>query len=275
MSEQNIKSMKLYDQVDRIFNDLRHIGIEDDAPLTVEDLSPFDQYHYFGTDAVDEAIQALDIREAGTVLDIGSGLGGPARYMAHRTGCRVTALELQPDLHRVAASLTRRCGLADRVDHVCANVLTANLPEDGHDAVVSWLVFYHIAERAELFSRCFRALRGGGALYTEDLFRHGEFSREEQFVVTETIYGQCLPLREEYIDQLRSAGFEDIRFTDLTGACKAFVIDRLAQFRGNRSRHLSVHGPDIVAALDEFYDEVVKLFEGGKLGGVRLTARKP
>ncbi len=275
MKEPAIKSMKLYSRVERILDDLRHLGIDDGDPLTVDDLTRFDQYHYFGTDAVDKAIRELGIRESGTVLEIGSGLGGPARYLAHRTGCHVTAIELQPDLHQLATSLTGRCGLSDRVDHVCGDVLTTCLPENTYDSLVSWLALYHIREHSELFPRCFRTMKSGGMLYIEDLFRHGEFSVEEQRDLAEKLYGQNLPLRDDYIEELRSAGFDDIRFTDLTREWAAFVVDRPARYRNNRDRNVSVHGPEVVAALDEFYQAVARLFRGGRIGGVRLVATKP
>ena len=60
---QDIKSMKLYVGVERVFNELRALGIDDEAPLAVEDLTPFDQYHYHGTAAVDAAARALSARQ--------------------------------------------------------------------------------------------------------------------------------------------------------------------------------------------------------------------
>lgn len=115
--------MRLYDQVERILNELRELGIDEDAPLSVEDLTPFDQYHYHGVEAVDEAAKLMGAVQGTEILEIGSGIGGPARHMANRIGCAITALELQPDLNRLADDLTRRCGLSDRVTHVCANFL--------------------------------------------------------------------------------------------------------------------------------------------------------
>ena len=112
-----IKSMKLYWQVERIETELRALGITEDDPLAVEDLLPFDQYHYRGTAAVDEALAALEVGPGHHLLDVGAGLGGPARYMAQKAGCRVTALELQPDLNETGARLTARCGLGERLVH--------------------------------------------------------------------------------------------------------------------------------------------------------------
>ena len=275
MEHDPIKSMKLYARVDRIYDDLAHMGIGAGDPLTVEILTRFDQFHYFGTDAVDEAIRALGIDASTRVLDVGSGLGGPARYLAQHTGCHVTALELQGDLNAVAASLTERCGLGGRVEHRCGDVLDEALPEGGYDALVSWLAFYHIRDHARLFARCARALRSGGRLYAEDLFRRGEFDAAEQRVLTELLYGQRLALENEYVGALRAAGFGDIRFTDLTDAWRPHVVDRVPQYRAVREQNLAVHGAETVDALDRFYAAVARLFLSGKLCGARVTAQKP
>ncbi len=269
-----IKSMKLYAGVERIYNDLAHIGIGADDPLTVDDLTPFDQFHYFGTEAVDAAIATLGIDDASRVLDVGSGLGGPARFMAQRTGCRVTANELQADLDRVARSLTARCGLADRVTHLCGDVLTAELPADTYDALVSWLAFYHIADHRALFAKAIATLKPGGRLYVEDLFRHADFDAGEQHAVTEKIYGQTLHLRDDYVGELRGAGFVDIGFEDMTERWRGFTLARRDAYHANRAAHTAIHGAATVAALTDFYDTIVMLFEGGKLGGATLTARK-
>ena len=146
-----MKAMKLYDRVERIHNELALLDLDGAMPLTVEQLTPFDQYHYFGTDAVDEAIAALGLRPGMRVLDVGSGIGGPARYIAARSGAHVTALELQPDLDALAADLTQRCGLADLVEHRCGNILDGI--GEAYDAVISFLCFLHIGDTAAAAGR--------------------------------------------------------------------------------------------------------------------------
>ena len=91
----DIGGMPLYVNLDRIYDELRELGIGTKDPIDPERLFPFDQIHYHGTDAVRTAAQVLRLGPSSRVLDIGSGLGGPARYLAHTTGCHVTALELQ------------------------------------------------------------------------------------------------------------------------------------------------------------------------------------
>jgi cyclopropane fatty-acyl-phospholipid synthase-like methyltransferase len=271
----SMKSMKLYHRVDRIHNELRARGIAEDAPLSVGDLSPHDQYHYLGTEAVDHAIAALGLTRASRLLEIGSGIGGPARHVAASVGCRVTALELQPDLNAVAAELTRRCGLADRVTHQNGNILADPVEAGAYDAVMSLLCFLHIPERVRVFTAARRALKPGGKFYIEDLTKRREPSPaqwEELAVKVQTPY---LPTLEQYGEQLEEAGFVDVRLEDMTESWTAFTVERIAAFRAQRSRHLAVHGPEIVEGLEEFYDTVGALYADGVLGGARILATKP
>ena len=97
----DIKSMKLYHHVDRVVNELRELGKDETGPLLVDELTAFDQLHYHGTEAVDEAIRATNIAEGSSVLEIGSGLGGPARYLA-------SAALVMRAARRLIACLSRR-----------------------------------------------------------------------------------------------------------------------------------------------------------------------
>ena len=154
-----IKTMKLYHQVDRVFDELTALGFGPEDPVDVTVLSNFDQYHYLGTEAVDEGIKRLAISANMSVLDVGGGIGGPSRHIAHSTGCQITALELQPDLDETARELTRRCGLSGKVTHLCGDILNGAPETEHYDALVSWLTFAHIPDRARLYARCFEALR--------------------------------------------------------------------------------------------------------------------
>ena len=132
----NIKSMKLYTHVERIANELAELGHGADDPLSVLELSAFDQLHYHGTEALDDALRLIGAKPGQHWLEIGSGIGGPARYLAHRGGIRVTALELQPDQNDLAQRLSKRCGIDAAVDHRCGTFLEHDVGDQGFDAVV-------------------------------------------------------------------------------------------------------------------------------------------
>jgi cyclopropane fatty-acyl-phospholipid synthase-like methyltransferase len=267
-----MKSMKLYTNVQRIHNELAALGIGPDAALRVDQLTPFDQYHYFGTEAVDEALEVLQLQPGSRVLDVGSGIGGPARYIAAKTGALVTALELQPDLDEVARDLTARCGLSSRVAHVCGNILDGAVAEN-YDAIISFLCFLHIPERKKLFAACRAALKPGGAMYIEDFGKSRPVSADEAKALSVKVQCAGLPGKAEYESHLAAAGFGDVSISDVTASWKDFTASRLAMFRAARARGIEVHGREIVDDLDDFYGTVAQLFQDGAIAGLKIVAR--
>ncbi len=269
-----IEDVKLYFQVRRVFNELRARGIAEDARLTPDDTSAFDNLHYLGTETVDEAMRALALGPGRHVLDVGSGLGGPARHMAAK-GCRVTALELQPELNATAARLTERCGLSHLVDHVAGDFMAHRVGGAEYDAVASWLVFLHLADRPAAIRRILRALRPGGMVYVEDFFAKAPLAPGEWEALRREVWAHAVPGMEDWRAQFHDAGFVDIRPIDMTARWAPFVKERLAQYRSARARNVGVHGAEVVDALDAFYATMDALFDGGNLGGIRVIARRP
>jgi cyclopropane fatty-acyl-phospholipid synthase-like methyltransferase len=270
----DITSMGLYRNADRILADLAASGIDPDGPLEVDQLTPFDQFHYEGTAAVDDAIEALGITGESSVLDVGSGLGGPARYVAHRKGCQVTALELQHDLDRTAAALTRRCGLDGLVHHLRGNVLEGAAPPGSFTAIMSMLCFLHIPDRTTLFAQCARALKPGGVMFIDDYVERGRLSKQERAALAEKVHCTYLPDLETYVAQVRATGFTDVEVVDKTVDWTSFVTDRLDAFQNTRDELVDRYGEQTVDTLHDFYGVVVDLFRGGRLGGLRLVARR-
>ena len=267
--------MKLYHQVERVFNELGALGIGPNDAIEVEQLVSFDQYHYLGTEAVDEAIRHLNIMDEMRVLEVGGGIGGPARHLAHTTRCRMTVMELQPDLNDTAIELTKRCGLSNKIDHVCGDILKGPPGKAQFEALVSWLTFLHIPQREALYAQCYKALAPGAGMYAEDYFARGALTDSEREKLAQHVYCERVPSMDDYRRELAGAGFEKIKLTDMSDHWTAFVIDRLRKFETTRERNLRLHGADIVEGLLEFYATVVELFEAGHLGGVRLVAWKP
>ncbi len=274
MSENSIKSMKLYSHLDRVNDELIAAGCTADGPLKVSDLSPFDNLHYHGTDAVARAIEVLGLGDEHSVAEVGSGLGGPARFLAENSGCHVTALELQHDMNEFAQGLTDRCSLRDRVTHRCGDVLDGPLETGVYDAVVSWLACYHIPDHTALFATIADTLKPAGKVYIEDLTCRGQFTPDEQQLFGTKLYGQTAHSMDEYRNTLEQAGFGSIEMDDMSNDWASFTNQRLTAYRTERQRHLRIHGADTVDAIEEFYDSVDQLFRGGNLGGTRISAHK-
>lgn len=270
-----IAAVPLYTQLERIERGLAALGIGPGDAISPEQLFPLDQWHYHGTDAIRAAADHFGLGPASRVLDIGSGIGGPARFLAHTTGCHVTALELQPHLHEIAVDLTRRCGLAERVTHLCGDALVHPLPDASFDAVVSWLAVLHIPDRPRLFARMARTLRAGGGCYIEDLCMRAPFGAEDLRDLHEFVYGTTVTSIDDYAADARAAGFVDIVAADLTSDWAPFAAERLVAWRQNHAAYAQIHGEAAYAAQELFYAVIARLYGSGSLGGIRLIASVP
>jgi len=270
-----IEAMPLYTNLDRIARGLAAQGIGPDDPIRPDQLFALDQWHYHGTEAIAAAARMLGLGPRSRVLDIGAGIGGPARYLAHTTGCHVTALELQPELHAIGADLTRRTGLADRVTHLCGDALAEPLPDAGFDAAVSFLAIVHIPERPRLFERLARTLRAGGGCYIEDLCRRAPFAPHDREDARRVVYAKSLTSQADYARDLTDAGFVNVTVTDLTPDWAPFAAERLAAWRQNHAAYARVHGEGAYEAQELFYTVIARLYDSGSLGGIRLVARRP
>ena len=270
----NIKSMKLYNNVDRIFNELREIGKSTSSTLLVEDLTKFDQLHYHGTDAIDIFIEKLEINEKTKILDVGSGIGGPARYIANKTGAEITAIELQSDQNNLAKDLTKKCGLSNKVNHICGDILDYDFKNQTFDAVVSWLTLYHIANHEILLKKLFDLLNPNGFFYTEDITSRINLSDADRKEIKKEIYGIHLPYFDKYISNLEQNGFKLIFSEDMSSSWTDFTKERIKKYNSEKERNIRVHGKEVYDSLNSFYNFVGQYFSNGKLGGIRVIAKK-
>jgi cyclopropane fatty-acyl-phospholipid synthase-like methyltransferase len=271
----SIAAVPLYTNLDRVARGLAAQGIGPHDPIPPEKLFALDQWHYHGTDAIRLAAETLQLGPTSRVLEIGAGIGGPARYLAYQFGCHVTALELQSNLDEIGADLTRRSGLGDRVTHVCGDALTCPLRETAFDAVVSWLAILHIPDRPRLCTRLAKALRRGGGCYIEDLCMRAPFSPDDLRDLRAFVFGISLSGVADYADDLRASGFTDVSATDMSADWGSFTVDRLQSWRKDHEAHARVQGEAAYAAQEKFYAIVARLFQNGSLGGVRLVAGVP
>lgn len=146
---------------DRILAGLRAHGVDTDN-LTQEILAEIDHIHGGGYPNTIEHAELVTLGPGMAVLDIGCGIGGPARYYANAFGCRVTGIDLTPEYIDVAATLTERCGLGDRVDFKCADATRLPFDDSSFDVVWCLNVTMNIEDRAGFYAEARRVLKPGG-----------------------------------------------------------------------------------------------------------------
>jgi SAM-dependent methyltransferase len=137
--------------------------------LTVAQLAPLDQFHIRGILATQELADAVGLAPSSRVLDLGSGIGGPARYLAASFGCSVTGLDLSPGFVDAATYLTERCDLSDRVTFQVGDAVHPPFEDGAFDAVFLQHVAMNVADRAALYAEVRRILAPAGRFATYDL----------------------------------------------------------------------------------------------------------
>lgn len=145
----------------------------EDGLLTPEQLDALDQFHTRGLEATAELAQLAGLTAGASVLDVGSGVGGPARFLAARHGCQVMGVDLSPPFVEAARYLTARTGQQDLVSFEVASALELPFADRSFDAVLLQHVAMNISDRARLYREIMRVLKRGGRFATFDVVLKG------------------------------------------------------------------------------------------------------
>lgn len=149
---------------------LRKAG-KDPGSLTTADLRAVDEFHIRGHKATLELAGHLRLRAASHVLDIGSGLGGPARALAEAYGCHVTGIDLTQAFCDAAAELSRWVGLSERVDFRQGDATNLPFADATFDAAFTIHVAMNIAAKDKVYAEARRVLKPGGRFAIYDVLQ--------------------------------------------------------------------------------------------------------
>jgi len=157
----------LGDLEEKIIAGLRAAGKDPDA-LALDDLTPVDQFHLGGKPVMLQLIKHAGFRPGMHVLDVGGGLGGPARMLAAEAGCTVTVVDLSEEFCRIGAMLTARTGLSGAVTFQHGSALDLPFADGSFDAAWTQHATMNIADKERLYEEIHRVLRPGGRLAMHD-----------------------------------------------------------------------------------------------------------
>jgi SAM-dependent methyltransferase len=137
--------------------------------LTPDDLAPVDEFHGGQRAATIRLAELIGFTGAERVLDVGSGLGGPSRYLAWRYDCRVSGVDLTAEFCRIAEMLTRLTRLVGKVDYRQGDALALPFDDMSFDVVWSQNAAMNIADRDRLYHEMRRVLKPGGRLALQEV----------------------------------------------------------------------------------------------------------
>ena len=169
-SPEHVRHYDRGDVLARVLGAVREAGL-DPVLLDPDALAACDEFHLGGALATREVSRALRTMPEDRVLDLGCGIGGPARTLARQAGCRVTGLDLTPGFVAVATELSRRCGLSARTRFQVGDALQPPFPDEHFDGVTLLHVGMNIAAKDRLFAGATRVLRRGARFVVYDIVR--------------------------------------------------------------------------------------------------------
>jgi SAM-dependent methyltransferase len=248
-------------------------GADPDRP-TLEALAPYDQFHGRGLEATEELADGLAVASGDHLLDIGSGVGGPARYMAERFKCRVTGIDLTAEFCAVARALTRAVGLEERVRFEEGDALKMPFADAAFDGAYSINVAMNIADKAGFYREIHRVLTPGAWLALAEAAQGPGGAPDYPTPWAASAAASFLATAEATRQGLEAAGFAIVGWRDTVRETLAFgARSRAAVARGAKPPHRAVqliHG-DLMPAMAA---NVGRAVADGRLVPIEILCRK-
>ena len=208
---------------ERLMAALADDGADVESP-TLAELAPYDQFHGRGLEATIELADGVEVAADDHLFDVGSGLGGPARVLADRFGCRVTGIDLTAEFCDVAQRLNDLTGLADRVRIHHGSALKAPFEDGAFDGAYSMNVSMNIADREALYREIHRVLRPGGWLVLSEVAQGPDGEHDFPVPWARTAAESFLLTPDETCDLLAACGFTVDECADSTEASRAYRL---------------------------------------------------
>jgi sarcosine/dimethylglycine N-methyltransferase len=211
---------------ERLKTALAALGPEDQR-LTPRQLGALDQFHTRGLAATAELATLAGITAGMSVLDVGSGVGGPARFLAATYGCRVTGVDLSGPFVDAARYLTERTGQSGQVSFEIASALELPFDSGRFDVALLQHVAMNIHDRARLYREIRRVLKLGGRFATFDVVLN---SGEPHYPLpwARTPATSFLLTAAATREAIEPAGFRTRAWQDDSEAAKAWIVQMRA-----------------------------------------------
>lgn len=176
--------------------------------VTPMDLAPVDEFHIGGVGATMGLIDRFEPRPNAHVIDLGAGMGGPARLLAQRSGCQVTGVDLDAASVRAGNTLSAWVGLADKVVLDQGDVTALAYDDAEFDAAISIHVHMFLADKAALYREAARVLKPGAelAIFDPVLLDKAGFHYPVPWARDDT--ANFISTHDEMLAHLDEAGFD-------------------------------------------------------------------
>lgn len=242
--------------------------------LTVDDLGPVDEFHIGGRQATEALMKQLNLTNDLHVLDVGSGLGGAARFVGSRYGCRVTGIDLTTEYVETARTLTEWTGLGERLRFHQGSALQTPFVDTEFDRAYMLHVGMNVPDKQALFAEVARVLKTGGTFAIYDVMQTGDgtVTYPVPWAATPAISAVASPAA--YKTALRASKFEIlVEHNRRDFAIEFFRALRVRMAQAGGPPPLGLHlvmGPDAATKIGNMIANI----EAGSIAPVELIARR-
>ena len=268
ISQQIQENYRVDALVDRVQQVLEQAGLGS-GRLPWSDLAPLDQFHVRGLEASKELADALNVKEGQSLLDVGSGLGGPARYLAAVHRIHVTGIDLTPAFIEVSNYLSHRAGLGHKLTFRQGDATDLPFADETFDLAWTQHVAMNIQDKAKLYQGVHRVLKTNGrfAIYDPIKGNNQPILYPTPWAPDESI--SFVSTEEDMKEALASDGFKTISLVDKTAVSAEWFQHQRAQ-PPNPLSLPAILGPELGAAVANFARNLME----GRVRLVQIIADK-
>ncbi len=241
--------------------------------INVDDLAPVDEFHIGGRKASVEFFDQLHFSSTHHVLDVGCGLGGPARFAASRYGCRVTGIDLTLEYIETGKVLCQWTGLDDLVSLHQGSALSMPFLDRAFDGAYMMHVGMNISDKAKLCSEVHRTLQSGSLFGIYDIMKIGDGDLTYPVPWATTADTSVVSAPEQYKSALRDAGFAIVLERNRRDFALAFFEELRARTAAGGPPPLGLHVLMGASAPVKIQNMIANI-AAGRIAPVEVIARK-
>ncbi len=225
---------------------------------------------------LDQLISRLNIVETTHLLDVGSGAGGPAAYIADRTGCRVSGIEINEIGVDVSRKLAENSGLGGKVRFHLGDAIEMPFAENTFDLAVSLNVMNVFSDKTELFRQVLRVLKPSGiwALLSGTFKMEGDEETKSR-MARGYLIPQYYDSLQSYRSKLETAGFLIEEITEYVADFRVQVKRWGDAYKKHAAAIAEEQGEENTRYHIEYFDTYLSLVDRKRASNHLIISSKP
>jgi ubiquinone/menaquinone biosynthesis C-methylase UbiE len=234
-----------------------------------------EQIHVGGENETTILAQKAGIKKESFVLDICSALGGPARHLARKYGCRVTGLDATQKMIDEAIKRTKNESFSNLIDYRLGNALDLPFKSETFDVVWGQDAWCYITDKEKLIAESYRVLKPGGIIAFTDWLQVGNMSQKEWSDLNSFMAFPYMETLNGYENLLKTKGFKILEKEDLSkDFTKHCQIYQTILRKDLKEPIIKNYNQEMFEAADSGLSLWVKAAKESKVGRGRIIGQK-